>query len=236
MPERLREKNDMNQFTSALTKPGTNIIAEIKYRSPSHGLFACQLPPADIGKAYRDNGAAAISVLTDEARFDGKLEYLRAVSGIENCPPLLRKDFIRTREQVKEAGEYGASAFLLIVRDLSPGLLHDLCLYGQELALVPLVEIHSASELEAALKQEVRLIGVNNRDLSNFEVNVDTSFQIARLLEKEPGFTLVSESGIKDRSLIVELQDAGYSAFLIGSVFMDAPDPGKILRQLRGDS
>jgi indole-3-glycerol phosphate synthase len=226
----------MDQFLAALTKPGTNIIAEIKYSSPSHGPFACQLPPAEIGKIYRDNGAAAISVLTEEARFNGKLDYLRAVSEIENCPPLLRKDFIHAREQVEEAAASGASAFLLIVRDLQPGLLRDLRLYGKDLNLAPLVEIHDPFELETAVKQGAQLIGVNNRDLGTFQVKLETSFQIGRLMEKEHGFTLVSESGIKDRSAILELQDAGYAAFLIGSVFMDESDPGKKLRQLRGES
>jgi indole-3-glycerol phosphate synthase len=226
----------MPRFKDALVKPGTNIIAEIKYSSPSHGPFACQRPAADVAKIYRDHGAAAISVLTDEPRFNGKLEYLRKASEIEDCPPLLRKDFIRTREQVKEAADNGGSAFLLIVRDLPPGLLHDLLHYGEDLDLDPLVEIHDPSELETAMGQGVRLIGVNNRDLRTFEVKVKTSFEIAKRMEKESGYTMVAESGIKDRALILELQDAGYSAFLIGSVFMDSKDPGKKLLELRGES
>jgi indole-3-glycerol phosphate synthase len=226
----------MDRFTDTLTEPGTNIIAEIKYSSPSHGPFACRLKPAEIAAIYRDAGAAAISVLTDEPRFNGKLEFLREASEIENCPPLLRKDFIKARPQVKEALDYGASAYLLIVRDLAPGLLRDLMAYGRDLGLEPLVEVHNLFELETATKQAPRLIGVNNRDLGTFEVNVNTCFSVARLLEKETGFTLVAESGIEDRSLILELQDAGFSAFLIGSVFMDSPDPGRKLRELRGES
>ncbi len=226
----------MRRFKDALTKPGTNIIAEIKYSSPSHGPFACQRPAADIAKIYRDHGAAAVSVLTEEPRFNGKLEYLRKASEVEDCPPLLRKDFIRTPEQVKEAFDNGASAFLLIVRDLSPGLLKDLLHYGEDRDLDALVEIHDPFELETAMAQGVRLIGVNNRDLRTFEVKVKTSFEIAKLMEKETGYTLVAESGIKDRSVILELQDAGYSAFLIGSVFMDSKDPGKRLLELRGES
>ncbi|RPI21956.1 MAG: indole-3-glycerol-phosphate synthase [Acidobacteria bacterium] len=226
----------MPRFKDALTKSGTNIIAEIKYSSPSHGPFACKLSPEDIGKVYRDHGAAAISVLTEEPRFNGKLEYLRKVAEIDDCPPLLRKDFIRTRDQVKEAADHGASAYLLIVRDLSPGLLKDLLLYGEDRNLEPLVEIHDAFELEAAMDQGTRLIGVNNRDLRTFEVKLDTCFQIAKLLEKEKVYTLVAESGIKERSVILELQDAGFSGFLIGSVFMDAKDPGKKLLELRGEA
>jgi len=226
----------MSRFKDALTKPGTNIIAEIKYSSPSHGPFACQRPAADVTRIYRGHGAAAISVLTDEERFNGKLEYLRKASEIEDCPPLLRKDFIRTHEQVKEAADNRASAFLLIVRDLSPGLLNDLLHYGEDRNLDALVEIHDPFELETAMAQGVRLIGVNNRDLRTLEVKVNTSFEIAKLMEKETGYTMVAESGIKERSIILELQDAGYSGFLIGSVFMDSKDPGKKLLELRGES
>ncbi|MFB3905548.1 MAG: indole-3-glycerol-phosphate synthase [Acidobacteriota bacterium] len=226
----------MSRFKDAITRPGTNIIAEIKYSSPSHGPFACRRPADDIARIYRDHGAAAISVLTEEPRFNGKLEYLRKVSEIEDCPPLLRKDFIRRREQVKEAADNGASAFLLIVRDLAPGLLRDLMLYGEDLNLEALVEVHDPFELETAMAQGVRLLGVNNRDLRTFEVKVKTSFEIAMLMEKETGHTMIAESGIKDRSLILELQDAGYSAFLIGSVLMDSKDPGKKLLELRGES
>jgi len=226
----------MSRFRDALTKPGTNIIAEIKYSSPSHGPFACQRPADDMAKIYRDHGAAAISVLTEEPRFNGKLEYLRKASEVEDCPPLLRKDFIRTREQVKEAADYGASAFLLIVRDLPPSLLSELLHFGEDLGLDPLVEIHDPFELETAIEQGGRLIGVNNRDLRTFKVDVSTSFEIAKRMEKESRYTMVAESGIKDRSLILELQDAGYSGFLIGSVFMDSKDPGKKLLELRGES
>jgi indole-3-glycerol phosphate synthase len=103
------------------------------------------------------------------------------------------------------------------------------------MGLEPLVEIHDPFELETAMRCGARLIGVNNRDLRTFEVKLDTSFRIARLLEKETGYILVAESGIKERSVILELQDAGYHAFLIGSVFMDSDDPGKKLRELRGE-
>lgn len=225
----------MGRFTDVLTKPGTNIIAEIKYSSPSHGPFACRLKPDEIAAVYRDNGAAAISVLTEEPRFEGKLEYLRQASEVENCPPLLRKDFIKTRPQVREARDFGASAYLLIVRDLAPGGLYELMEHGRELGLDPLVEVHDPFELETAMDQGARLIGVNNRNLNTFEVDVKTCFKVARLLEKESGFTLVAESGIEDRSLICELQDAGFSAFLIGSALMDSPDPGKKLRELKGE-
>src|SRR4030042_831133 len=169
------------------------------------------------GGAPGSTRAAAVSVLTEEPRFQGKLEYLRQASEIENCPPLLRKDFIKTRPQVKEALDFGASASLLIFHDLEPGPLRDLMAYGVDLELDPLVEVRDPFEMETAMDQKARLIGVNNRNLSTFEGDVNTCFKIARLLESERGFTLIAESGIEDRSLILELQDAGFSAFLIGS-------------------
>lgn len=225
----------MNRFLEAITRPGTNIIAEIKYSSPSHGPFLCQRPAAEIAKIYKENGAAAISVLTDMERFSGDLKYLREVFETEDCLPLLRKDFITRPEQIRETLESGASAYLLIVRDLKPDQLSSLMELGAEEGLLPLVEVHSPFELETALEQGVRVIGVNNRDLGSFKVDINTSFNIARLLEGETGYTLVAESGIRERSQIAELKDAGYSAFLIGSVFMDSEDPGGKLRELRGE-
>ncbi len=226
----------MNRFLEAITRSGINIIAEIKYSSPSHGPFLCQRPATEIAKIYRENGAAAISILTEKERFQGDLKFLKEVSATDDCLPLLRKDFIKRPEQIQEALENGASAYLLIVRDLKPAHLASLMEAGSEKGLLPLVEIHNQFELETAMKQGARVIGVNNRDLGTFNVDINTSFQIARLLEGENGYTLVAESGIKERSQIVELRDAGYSGFLIGSVFMDSEDPGGKLRELRGEA
>lgn len=217
-------------FTAAITQPGINIIAEIKYRSPSRGRFACHLPPKELAGIYVENGAAALSVLTEKKYFDGDVEFLRAV---EVEAPLLRKDFIIDRYQVAEARFYGASAYLLIVSCLSRGELSGLISYGKDFQLDALVEVHDAFELEAALESGARLIGVNNRDLQTFQVDLRTSFEIARRMEKETGCILVAESGISEHSQIVELQDAGFSAFLIGSTLMDSADPGARLRQLR---
>ncbi len=226
----------MNQFLKAITRPEINIIAEIKYSSPSHGPFLCQRPAVEVAKIYRENGAAAISILTDKERFQGDLKYLKEVSETDDCLPLLRKDFIREPHQIGETLENGASAYLLIVRDLTPDQLVALMELGAQEGLLPLVEVHSPFELETAIKCGARVIGVNNRDLGTFKVDIETAFKIARLLEGEPGYTLVAESGIKERSQISELRDAGYSGFLIGSVFMDSEDPGAKLRELRGES
>jgi indole-3-glycerol phosphate synthase len=232
-------------FSDAIQQQGINIIAEIKYKSPSHGPFLCQEPPGELAKRYREQGAAAISVLTDESFFGGSLEHLRQVSECLNSPeldqipgqsrvPLLRKDFIIDRYQIVEAAAAGASAFLLIVACLERQALKQFWQYGREHGLDPLVEVHNSYELEAAVETGARIVGVNNRDLRTFEVNVETSFEIARRMEGETDFILVAESGISNPSLISELRDAGFSAFLIGTALMDAPDPARRLRELLG--
>lgn len=234
LPELLRRISDTPQapsFLAAITQPQINIIAEIKYRSPSHGPFACRLPPQDLARIYAENGAVAISVLTEKNYFDGDIEYLRQV---EASVPLLRKDFIVDRYQVPESRFYGASAYLLIVSCLSRGELCDLIQYGKDFQVDALVEVHDPFELEAVVESGARIIGVNNRNLKTFEVDIAVSFDIAKRMEKESGYTLVSESGIDERPQILELRDAGFSAFLIGSTLMDSSDPGKKLSELCG--
>ena len=220
---------------SALAQPGVNIIAEIKYKSPSRGEFACQLPCLDLARIYSENGAAALSVLTEKSYFSGDLSFLQEIAQERPTLPLLRKDFIVDQYQVVEARSSGACAFLLIVACLDEQQLQSLIRYGQEFQLDALVEVHDPFELEKALNGGARFIGVNNRNLRTFEVDLDTSFDIARRMEGEGGYTLISESGIEEHSQIVDLQDAGFQAFLVGSIFMDSSDPGEKLRQLRGE-
>ncbi|MFQ5739039.1 MAG: indole-3-glycerol phosphate synthase TrpC [Acidobacteriota bacterium] len=217
-----------------LARPEVNIIAEIKYRSPSRGDFRCHLRPKDLAALYVENGAAAISVLTEKDHFKGDLQFLQIVSDSQPGLPVLRKDFIFDRYQVVETRVKRASAFLLIAACLSKEQLQSLMGYGEELGLEALVEVHGARELETALESGARLIGVNNRNLESFEVDIQTSFDLARRMEVESGCWLISESGIRERSQILELRDAGFSAFLIGSILMDAPDPGKKLGELLG--
>ena len=219
-------------FEAALTRPQINVIAEIKYRSPSRGAFTCRLPPREIGRLYLENGAAAISVLTEKHFFHGDLEFLRTVSEQETGLPLLRKDFIFDAYQLAEARAHGASAFLLIAACLSPERLQALIRAGQDFQLDALVEVHDAFELETAVESGARIIGVNNRDLRTFNVDLNTSFNLARLLEGETGFVLVSESGIREPVQLLELRDAGFDAFLVGSLLMDSADPGAGLREL----
>ncbi len=223
-------------FQRALQGDGINIIAEVKYSSPSHGPFAIQWPPQEVVQAYLDGGAAAVSVLTDQQFFNGKPEYLQQLRGEFPELALLRKDFLIDRYQVLEARVWGASAYLLIVACLEAGQLSDLMGYGAELGLDALVEVHDLRELETAVESGARLIGVNNRNLKTFDVDLDTSFRVARRLEGESGFTLVSESGIREYLQIQELQDAGFSAYLIGSSMMDSQEPAAKLRELRGEA
>jgi indole-3-glycerol phosphate synthase len=232
------------QFDEALLLPGIRIIAEIKYRSPSHGPFRCQLDPEEIARQYVENGAAALSILTDEPFFGGSVRYLEQISDYlhpsketdQGAPlrvvPLLRKDFILDRFQVAEARAYGASAFLLIVACLDPGECESLLDYGRDLGLEALVEIHDPYELETAVDSGARVIGVNNRDLKSFEVDINTSFEIAKRLEGEKGFVLIAESGVSERSQVLELQDAGFHGFLVGTAFMDSEKPGVKLKEL----
>lgn len=227
---------------AALVRPGVNIIAEIKYRSPSHGPFKCCLEPEKVAQIYVENGAAALSILTDETFFGGSLEYLDRVfqhllpedpnSDSGEGTPLLRKDFILDRFQVAEAKVHRASAFLLIAACLDSVQCRSLIEYGREVGLEALVEIHDPFELDAAVDSGARLLGVNNRNLKTFEVDINTSFEIARRLEGEDRFVLVAESGVSQRSEILELKDAGFDGFLIGTAFMESDDPGAKLREL----
>lgn len=221
-------------FSQSLTQPGIQIIAEIKYRSPSHGLFRCQLPPEQVGLNYQRSGAAAVSMLTEKRYFDGDLGFLSRLHEASPELPLLRKDFIFDRYQVVEARVYGASAYLLIVSCLSQSDLEELLQQGSEIDLDALVEVHDPFELETAVESGARIIGVNNRDLKTFEVDLGTSFDIAKRMEGEGNVILVSESGITEMEQIHELKEAGFSAFLIGSSLMDTSDPGAALRALNG--
>ena len=219
-------------FEAALTRPQINVIAEIKYHSPSRGAFTCRLPPREIARLYLDNGAAAISVLTEKHFFHGDLEFIRTVREQETGLPLLRKDFIFDAYQLAEARAQGASACLLIAACLPAERLKELIRHGQDFRLDALVEVHDAFELETAVESGARIIGVNNRDLRTFNVDLNTSFKLARLLEGESGFALVSESGIREHVQLLELRDAGFHAFLVGSLLMDSDDPGAGLRDL----
>lgn len=217
------------RFVSALRQNGVNIIAEIKRRSPSKGVIRENFDPVKIARNYTANGAAAISVLTEEDFFDGSLDHLRRARDVAPLP-LLRKDFIFDEYQIYEAASAGADAILLIAAMLDDERLGALLNDAYSLGLDALVEVHDCEELEKALRHDVRLLGINNRNLRTFETTLDTSLRLAADLPKE--ITLVSESGIRTRADIDRLRAAGFHAFLIGEELMRAEDEGKALREL----
>jgi indole-3-glycerol phosphate synthase len=217
------------RFVGALQRDGINIIAEIKRRSPSKGIIRENFDPVEIAHNYTANGAAAISVLTEEDFFGGALDYLRAVREI-TAVPLLRKDFIFDEYQLWEAAQAGADCILLIAAMLEPAQFNDLLQAAYGLGLDVLVEVHDRAELEKVLPYDVRLLGINNRNLRTFHTTLDTSLQLAADLPKS--LTLVSESGLRTRADLDLLREAGFHAFLIGEELMRAPDEGVSLRAL----
>ena len=219
-------------FAAALGRDALNIIAEVKYKSPSRGPFPCQLPPVEVAGQYRDSGAVALSVLTETAYFAGSLAYLQEIRAELPDMPLLRKDFLLEPYQVIESRARGASAILAIVACLENWQLGGLLSCAREFELEVVVEVHDRWELETAMRQGAGIIGVNNRNLSDFRIDLAISFEIARQLEVEDGYLLIAESGLSERAQLLELRDAGFSGFLIGSHFMNSLDPGQALQEL----
>jgi indole-3-glycerol phosphate synthase len=217
------------QFVAALRRDGLNVIAEIKRRSPSKGVIRENFDPVAIARSYTANGAAAISCLTEEDFFDGSLDYLRAVRPVSPLP-LLRKDFIFDEYQLWEAAHAGADCILLIAAMLEPVLFNDLLQQSYALGLDVLVEIHDRAELEKVMPYDVRMLGINNRNLRTFATTLDTSLQLAADLPQT--LTLVSESGLRTRADLDLLRGAGFHAFLIGEELMRAADEGAALRTL----
>jgi indole-3-glycerol phosphate synthase/phosphoribosylanthranilate isomerase len=218
-------------LTAALQEPGVSLIAEVKRASPSKGLLRGGLDAATLAREYEAGGSSAISVLTDERYFRGSLDDLRAVRGSVRLP-LLRKDFILDAYQVYESRAAGADAVLLIVAALNDGelrTLHDLI---RDLGMAALVEVHDAIELTRALRIEPQVIGVNNRDLHTFHVDLETSARLRPLVP--PGVLLVAESGIHTRADVERLAATGVDAMLVGESLVCAPDVGKHIRQLLG--
>lgn len=209
------------------------IIAEIKQRSPSKGIIREDFDPVRIAESYAGGGAAALSVLCEADFFGGSLEHLTAIRDRVGLP-LLRKDFIFDPYQLYESLAAGADAVLLIVAILDDELLARLIGLGNELGLDALVEVHCADEMTRAIRAGASIIGVNNRDLTTFGVDLDTSIRLAPLA---PGRAiLVSESGINTSSDIQRLRRAGFNAFLIGEHLMRAQHPGEALKRLIEDA
>jgi indole-3-glycerol phosphate synthase len=216
-------------FRASLLAHSPAIIAEVKKASPSKGVFAEDFHPERIAAAYEEGGAAAVSVLTDEAFFHGSLRDLENARAAISLP-VLRKDFTIDARQIVEAAAHGADAILLIAAILSERELRDFREAAAQYKMAALVEVHNRRELDAAVAAGSGIIGVNNRDLTTFEVTLETSL---RLAEHIPADALrVSESGIHDARDVATLRAAGYSAFLVGEHLMKSGDPASALRKL----
>ncbi len=226
------ERHQPRGFRRSLLKraaAGATIIAELKKASPSKGLIRADFPAADLARELEVAGAAALSVLTDEEYFQGSLRNLALASAATRLP-CLRKDFIVDDFQMLEARAHGADAVLLIVAALTESELTNLYRSAREAELDVLCEVHDAMELQRALDAGFDIIGVNNRDLHTFVVDLNTSLQLAELIPA--GILKISESGIESGEDIARLRQAGFEAFLVGESLMRAPRPGEALREL----
>ncbi len=217
-------------FKEVLKSPSLSVIAEIKRKSPSKGVIASIPDPVSLAKRYIRGGANAISILTDQKFFNGHLNDLIQVVEHEQTIPVLRKDFIIDKVQIAEAFVVGASAVLCIIT-----VLHDkaktLIEYAHALGLDVLVEIHDIYELKIALDCGADIIGVNNRNLKTFEVNVDASFQIRSAIPDE--IITVAESGITHPDLAKQYDQAGFNAILVGEALVSSDNPKKFIRECR---
>jgi indole-3-glycerol phosphate synthase len=216
-------------FARSLTGQARRIIAEIKKASPSKGLIRADFEPVSIAKDYAAGGASAISVLTEERFFEGHLTYLENIHHAVSVP-LLRKDFMLEPYQIVEAKSYGADAVLFIAALLEPGLLRELCAQATAQSLDALVEVHTENELASAVAAGAQLIGINNRDLKTFAVDLGTTERLAPLVPA--GMPVVCESGIDSLEQIHRVEKLGVHVFLIGESLMRAPAPGQKLREL----
>lgn len=227
----VRQSAQPHAFHDALDDSSrVNVIAEVKRASPSRGLIRAGVEPGRVARQYEAGGAAAISVLTEEDRFQGSLDDLRAVRAAVRVP-VLRKDFIFDEYQLYESAAAGADALLLIVAALNEEALSRLRrITEDELRMDALVEAHTKAEARVALACGATLIGINNRDLHSFNVSLDVSVQLAR--EIPPGVSFVSESGLRTGSDLARLRALGYKGFLIGETLMRASEPDKALRAL----
>lgn len=232
LERRLPEAPPLRDFRAALVRePGVAIIAEVKKASPSAGVLRADFDPVAIATRYAAAGAAAISVLTDEPFFQGRLEYLSTIRAAVS-PPLLRKDFILDRYQLLEARLAGADAVLLIAEILERRQLTALLREAAGLRVQALVELYDPDNLDRVIDSGARLIGVNNRNLRTFETRLEHTLEVAARVPRD--CCLISESGIRTRGDVERLGQAGVRAVLVGETLMRADDIGKTLRELRG--
>src|ERR671932_1217916 len=226
-------------FAAALRHPSRlGLIAEIKKQSPSKGLLADHFDPLRLARIYAEHGADAISVLTDARFFGGSLEHLKAIRADQESSglavPLLRKDFPIDPYQVYEARAYGADAVLIIVAAVDAPMVSTLLETTRESGMEALVEVHTEAELQIALHAGAELIGINNRDLRPFDVDVQTTDRLLKALPPGPRPVMVSLSGVRDTAALSHLRGVGADAILVGEAIMTAPDPAAKVRELSG--
>jgi len=240
LKEQVRLLGKCRNFYKAITRPnsrGINVIAEVKKASPSAGVIRKDFDPVAIARTYEKCGADAISVLTDEKYFQGRLEYIDRIKGAVDLP-VLRKDFIIDLWQVYESRAAGADAILLIAEALKPGELMDLMIAAAELTLTVLLEVHRADTLLAVRsligfpKKGYSVLGINNRNLATTEVDLNTTSRLAELIDNKN--ELVAESGIKTRADVEKLKSIGVRAVLIGQVLCENPDIEEKFTELFG--
>jgi len=238
--ERILGMPKCHNFYKAVTKPnsrGINVIAEIKKASPSAGVIRPDFDPVAIAQSYKKCGADALSVLTDEKYFQGRLEYIEQIHQVVDLP-ILRKDFIIDIWQVYESRAAGADAILLIAEVLKPGELMDLMIAAAELTLTVILEVHQADSLLAVRsmvgfpKKGYSVLGINNRDLDTMQVDLNTTSRLAGLLDSKD--ELVAESGIKTRANVDKLKAVGVKAALVGQVLCESPNIEQKFAELFG--
>jgi indole-3-glycerol phosphate synthase len=231
LEQELERRGEDRPFVEALARPGLSLIAEHKRRSPSAGELRADGSVTELVQAFERGGASAVSILTEPHHFGGSLDDLREARRA-SILPILRKDFIVDGYQLYESAAAGADAVLLIVAALHEGELERLNREAQLLDLDVLVEVHDEEELEAALQIDVPVIGINNRDLGDFSVDVERTYQL--LSDVPAGKVVVSESGFDDRAQLDELERVGVDAVLVGESLMRAPDVEAACRALVG--
>ncbi len=228
--EAAEARNERRDFAGALSREGLGVIAELKRASPSRGMIRREYRPQEIARGYQSAGAAALSVLTEEQFFQGSLNDLQAARQAAELP-VLRKDFIVSDYQIYESVAAGADALLLIVAALNDAELQGLLSLCERLRIAALVEAHTDAELRRAVASGAKIIGINNRDLTTLDVNVETSFRLRQGIPA--GCLSVSESGIQTAEELARLAAAGFDAVLIGERLMSATEPGRELARLR---
>ncbi|MBN19048.1 MAG: indole-3-glycerol phosphate synthase [Chloroflexi bacterium] len=230
--EMIKKRKSALNLAGSLMGNFVRVIAEVKQHSPSKGLLIENFNPLKLAEIYHNNGAAAISVLTDQKYFKGTLNDMLLVSEYVNefSLPIIRKDFILDPYQVYEARAYGADAILLIVSILDINELTDLLNLAKKFWMQCVVEVHNENELDIALRAGAEIIGINNRDLTSFATDISTTFQLAKLIPENK--IIISESGIKTKDDITKLKSVGVNAVLVGESLVTSKNPANKLREL----